>query len=461
MDKRTSAFQATVWEKISYGLYFAGQNFNYVLVSTFFSLFLLNKGLDEGVIAALLLVPKVWDAVNDPIFGVLMDRIRFRRGRFLPWLRISWVLISASTLFIFLMPDSLSERAMIAWAVTGYVLWDTSYTMCDAPIFALATAMSTDVEERTNILAIGRLFATVAAIAGTLGVEALYMPLGWKRLAMGLSALCLALMFPVLVVGKERSHPRQDGDPGLKAMARAFLSNKYLMVFFTSYFLIAVTMFIQDVIPIFAQYVLGSTTAGTVMIGICTIPMVIFAALLPAMTARADKFRIYVASILLFAAGSVIQFLFGYGSTTVLYLTTFLRSVGFSGYSVLVYMFVPDLVEYGHYTTGERQEGICFSMQTFVTKLTGAIVASFSLLLLKLAGFSAADADPVTGVVGETAGRACFAIFTLVPVIGSVLGALMLMKWYRLRDADVQLMSRCNNGEISREECDRRLTPGL
>ena len=131
------------------------------------------------------------------------------------------------------------------------------------------------------------------------------------------------------------------------------------------------------------------------------------------------------------------------------------------GISAAIYMFVPDLVEYGHYATGERQEGICFSMQTFVTKLTGAIVASFSLVLLSAAGFSAADADPVTGVVGEAAGRACWAVFTLVPVIGAVLGAFILIKWYKLRGADVQLMSRCNNGEISREECEKQLTPGL
>ncbi len=461
MGKERAAGQASMAEKISYGLYFAGQNFNYVLVATFLSLFLLNKGLDEATIAALLLVPKIWDAVNDPIFGVLMDRIHFKKGRFLPWLRISWLLIAAATLFIFLMPDSLSDRGKVIWAIVGYVIWDTSYTMCDAPIFALATAMSTDVDERTNVLAIGRLFATIAAIAGTLGVEALYMPLGWEKLAIGLNIVCLALMFPILVTGKERSHPRQDGDPGFKAMLKAFLSNRYLMVFFISYFLIAVTMFIQNVIPIFAQYVLGSTTAGTVMIGICTIPMVIVAALLPRMVEKTDKFRIYVASILMFAAGSVIQYVFGYSNEMILYATTFLRSIGFSGYSVLIYMFVPDLVEYGHYATGERQEGICFSTQTFVTKLTGAIVASFSLFLLSAAGFSAADADPVTGVVGEAAGKACWAVFTLVPVIGAVLGAFILIKWYKLRAADVQLMSRCNNGEITREECERQLTPGI
>ncbi len=136
----------------------------------------------------------------------------------------------------------------------------------------------------------------------------------------------------------------------------------------------------------------------------------------------------------------------------------FIRAIGFGGYNILLFLFVPDLVEYGHYTTGERQEGICFSLQTFMTKLTAAIVSSLSLVILGWFGFASANADSVTGVVDAAAGQGFWIVFTLASAVGSVLALPVLMRFYLLRDSDVQLMSLCNNGELAREECEKQLS---
>ncbi|MFT3982261.1 MAG: MFS transporter [Lachnospiraceae bacterium] len=456
--KNQNGWQTSRIERISYGLYFAGQNLFYMIVSTFTALFLINKGLSEVTVASVLLIPKIWDAVNDPVFGIIMDKAKFRKGRFLPWLKISWILIPASTVFLFAMPETLPQSAKIAWAVIGYIFWDTSYTMCDAPIFALSTSMSAIVEERTYILSFGRLFATAGSILATLGIEALYLSAGWTILAVCLAILAMLLMFPVLLFCKERSHAHNENDPTLHEMFRALRKNKYLLVFFISYFFIASTMSVEILIPIFAHYVLGSTAVGTILLGICTVPMIAIAALIPTLSKKTDKFLLYIFSIALFIAASILQYVTGYQNPILLYGTMFIRAIGFGGYNILLFLFVPDLVEYGHYTTGERQEGICFSLQTFMTKLTAAIVSSLSLIILGLFGFASANADPVTGVVDAAAGKGFWTVFTLAPAVGSILALPILIQFYRLRDKDVQLMSLCNNGELPREDCERQLS---
>ena len=134
-----------------------------------------------------------------------------------------------------------------------------------------------------------------------------------------------------------------------------------------------------------------------------------------------------------------------------------LRGVGLVGYNVLVYMFTPDCVEYGQYVTGVRQEGITFSIQTCVTKLSAALMSSLSLVLLSLFGFKAANADSITGVVDPAGAFGCWNVLTWISAIGPVMAIMILIAKYRLRDNAVSLMAKCNAGDITKEDCEKQL----
>jgi probable glucitol transport protein GutA len=295
----------------------------------------------------------------------------------------------------------------------------------------------------------------------TLAIEGLYMPLGWKLLSVLLSVFSMALMLPILFFGRERNAVRSTGAPTAREMFRALGQNRYLIVFYIAFFLVGVTNTVQTVIPMFAQYVLGSTEKGTVLLAMSVIPAIIAAAFIPALCRRVDKFWLYIGCLALFVLASVVQFFIGYGSDIPLYATMALRGVGLVGYNVLVYMFTPDCIEYGQYRTGVRQEGITFSIQTSVTKLSAALMNSISLLLLAAFGFRAADADPVTGVVDAAGALGCWHVLTWISAVGPLLAIWLLVRRYRLRDRDVNVMAQYNNGEISREACDRALSPSV
>ncbi len=449
--------QTSRFERISYYSYFFGQNLLYIIIASYVSLFLLNHGINETLAASVIFAPQIWDVINDIIFGRIVDKAHLKGGKFLPWLKISWLLIPATTIFIFCMPESLSVTAKCVWVIVGYCLWSVAYTMCDTPIYALSTVMTESVSERNSILSVGRLVGTVGIVVATLAIEGLYASLGWKILSIGLSLISMLVMLPILIAGKERSSAVSDAAPTFKEMLKALGSNKYLIVFYIAFFLVGATNTVQTVIPTFAQYVLGDTDKGTILLAMSIIPAIIIAAILPALCKKIDKFWLYIICLIIFVIASVLQYFTGYENDIVLDITMALRGIGLVGYTVLVYMFTPDCIEYGQYKTGVRQEGITFSIQTAVTKLSAALMSSISLLLLAVFGFSSNDADPVTGMVDKAAAWGCFNVLTWVSAIGPVIAIVILVVGYRLRDKDIELMAKVNNKEMTKEECEKRI----
>lgn len=108
-------------------------------------------------------------------------------------------------------------------------------------------------------------------------------------------------------------------------------------------------------------------------------------------------------------------------------------------------MFVPDCIEYGQFTTGRRNEGVSFALQTFVNKLNAAIISSVSAFFLAMMGFSAANVTPE----GQ---QGVWVTYTILSALGGIAAIPLLLKGYTLRDKKVAIMMKANNGEISKEE---------
>lgn len=455
---KNNNFQTSRFERASYSAYFFGQNVFYTIIATYVSVFLLNMGLGEATAAVVLIAPQVWDIINDIIFGIIVDKTNMKKGKFLPWLRISWILIPLTTCALFFMPETLTHGGKIVWVIVCYSLWSVAYTMCDTPIFALSTAMSEHVAERTQILSVGRVFATIGAIVATLGIDAAYSPLGWRMTAIVVSVISMLCMLPILFVGKERSKVDRGPSIHFKTMFTALVKNKFLMVFYISFFFVNFANAVQIVVPIFAQYVLGDTEAGTMLLAMSLLPAIVLAFFIPSLCKKVDKFYLYIGSIVIFVIASVIQFFAGYENAIMLDITMALRGIGLVGNGIIAYMFTPDCIEYGHYKNGVRQEGISFAIQTFVTKLSGTINNSTCLGMLAALGFVSENADLVTGMVDEIGKSGCWFVFTMFTGLIPIFSIPILLKLYKLRDKDVDLMTRCNNREISREECEKLLS---
>ena len=98
-------------EDISYGAYVVGQNIFYFLIFSYMNIYFTDVGISALAVAAIALIVKIWDAINDPIFGGIVDIVKFKKGVFLPWLKISLIGIPLATILLFSIPGGLSPLA--------------------------------------------------------------------------------------------------------------------------------------------------------------------------------------------------------------------------------------------------------------------------------------------------------------------------------------------------------------
>lgn len=455
-------------ERNSYGLYFSGQNIYYALVTSYLVTFLMFQGIDLTKTATVMLAVKVWDAVNDALFGTIFDKIKFKNGqKCLPWIKISTVFIALATLFLFAMPMKLSENIKLVWFAAAYILWDTAYTFCDVPIYAMVTTMTDNVWERNSLMARGRIFSGIGGGIAMLLCTVLVsekVGMGFSSISVILSLLAFALMLPICFMGKERNFASEKEESySLRQMFRYLRGNKYLLLCYGGQ-IINGALGTGAALGIFTSYYLfGSATFNLLLTLISALPVLILALLVPAILKKVDKFRLFFFCNALSAAAGFLIYLIGYQNKTAFIALSILRSLPLGIVLVTSFMFTPDCAEYGKFKTGIDAKGITFAIQTFTSKITAAISSSLGLFILKqfdwtpVAAESFAELERAGVTQSQTALSGLWATYMLIPCIGGVL-AMVFYSFYRLKDKDVQVMALCNAGEITREEALKRLS---
>lgn len=454
-EKSSAHFMTTGGERGSYGLYFVGQNIFYIFIYFYLATFFLDIGIDPLAVSAALLIVKVWDAVNDPIFGGIVDRVKFKKGKFVPWLRISLIFIPIATILLFAIPSGISNTAKIIWAVVGYMLWDTAYTICDVPIFGLVTTLTDRQDERTSLMAIGRVSAMFASAVVAIGVPVFRESIGgWLPTIIILSILAVITMLPICFKANERvKAPDSEKEVGVGEMFRYLGKNKYLLIFYVALF-ISYAANIQSVVAlIFARVCLGNEGMQSLLSLTTMIPALILGMLVPKMCKKVDKYYLFLGSVIASVVLSILAFFVGYHNTTVFLVFAFLRGIPLGLWTITMYMFTPDCAEYGHYKTGINATGITFALQTFSVKLMTAVATALGTFCLGLIGYVEGEGAVQAAGFGDK----LWMIYALVPTIGLIIAIPILLQ-YKLRDKDVAIMAKCNAGEISRQEADAQLS---
>jgi GPH family glycoside/pentoside/hexuronide:cation symporter/probable glucitol transport protein GutA len=134
-----------------YGVGALGQNMIFAMVSGFLMLFLTDyAGIAAAVVGTLFLVARIWDAVDDPVQGFLIDRTRTKWGRFRPWLLIATIIGCVVSVMLFIMP-ALSPTGKIVYLYITYILYGIIFSFYDIPYWSLIPAMTEDTQERTRL----------------------------------------------------------------------------------------------------------------------------------------------------------------------------------------------------------------------------------------------------------------------------------------------------------------------
>lgn len=450
-------------ERMSYYSYFAGQNMIYTLFNVCLTTYLLFLGIDPIKSATVMLIVKVWDAVNDTLFGVIFDSIRFKSGKkYLPWIRISTILIPIATVLTFIIPSGSSQAVKLGWFAVAYILWDTAYTLCDVPIFGVLTSMSQSVDERNSIQS----YKSIATYAGvgitsTLSTVLISEKVGmnYGMIAAIICVIAFGLMSPASFKLKERFHAEAEETFTIRRMFSYLIKNKYLLIYYVGIFFYS-SLQIGNAFTLYVSYYLFNSALFSLVVGaVGTIPQLLIALLLPKIIRRFDKMKVNRICLLLYVILSVITWAVGYGNVVVYIILFTIRSVPLAVVALEMFMFTPDCAEYGRFKSGTEAKGITFAVQTFMAKLTGSISGALGLFILGLksvgwqmvevGSFQELEQSGVTQT--PHALNMLWLIFMLIPAIGGLLSYIVWL-FYDLKDKDVQVMIECNTGKITREE---------
>lgn len=465
-------FTTKLGERVSYWSYFVGQNIFYNVVTTFMATYLMMNGIDLGKIAVVTLIVKIWDAVNDPLFGIIFDKIKFKNGqKCLPWLRLSVGLIPITTVLLFIIPSGMAQSGKLIWFMISYLLWDSSYTVCDVPIYSMVTTMTDNINERNTLMSLGRLFSGAGmGLSGMLCTLLVSEKVGlsFSPTVILLSVLGLLFMIPLCFVGKERNYHGELEDEAfsIKRMLMYLVCNKYLLVYYIGY-LFANGLMTGNALSLFVSYYLFGSANFNIILGILsTVPSIVVALLIPVVSQKFDKFKLFFICNTVAAVLGLVMYFIGWQNKLLFIVLMIIRCLFTSVTGTLGFMFTPDCAEYGQYKTGVDAKGITFSIQTFTTKIAAAVASSLGLAILgffdwtKIEAESFADIEKLNIVQSATALNGLWVTYILIPSIGLAITSFIYL-FYRLRDKDVQIMAKYNAGEITREEAENLLPKSL
>lgn len=467
--KNNHTYMTKPAERISYWSYFIGQNVYYNITAAFISTYLAMQGVSLAKVAMVLLIVKIWDAVNDPIFGYIFDRVKFRSGlKSLPWLRFAVAFIPIVTIVLFAIPSGLSETGKLVWFGVAYVLWDTVYTLTDVPAYAMLNTMTDNLQERNLLLSMNRIFSG----AGVLIYGVVLPLLISERVGLSttwavaiLSIFSAATMVPLVINCKERNYHPGDEEEAFtpRQMLRYLRKNKYLLRYYGGYMATDALKTSGAVLLFVSFYLFGDSLYSIALNLLNMLPGVLAAMLMPSILKRFDKFKtLFWCNIVSIVLGLAIYFL-GYRNRAVFLVMTCIRTVPMSVMGILAFMFTPDCAEYGEYTSGISAKGITFAIQTFSVKITAAVSSSLALFLLGLFSWVSVEAQSFEELAAlniqqtPAALNGLWAVYALVPVVGMIISTFFYLS-YHLNDRDVQIMAKCNAGEITREEAEKQLS---
>ena len=198
--------------KLCFGVGALGKDLCYAMISTYLMVYLTDTaGLAPLFVGNLFLVARVWDAVNDPMMGFVVDNTRTRWGKFRPWILIG-TLVNAVILVMLFRGPQLEGFALYAYYSVMYILWGMTYTIMDIPYWSMLPSMSSTKEERDSMSVIPRIFASTAwLLVGAFGLALIdYLgkgdeAKGYASTSVVVAAIFVATILVTVIFARDRS----------------------------------------------------------------------------------------------------------------------------------------------------------------------------------------------------------------------------------------------------------------
>lgn len=382
-------------------------------ISVFFLLIFFTNvaGIPAGMAGSILLIGKIWDAVNDPIVGVLTDKTKSRRwGRRLPWLLYGAIPFGIFFFLQWVVPQFAVERTAQTWGLFWYyvgigVLSQVFYTVVNLPYTALTPELTQDYDERTSLNSFRFGFSIGGSVLSLILAQVIFSQISDRTSQyLVLAAVCgiisiLALYWcifgirdRVLAFEAKRAETHEPPSLPMSEQLKIVFSNRPFLfvigIYLCSWLAVQLT---ASIIPYFVVnwMRLKESDVPPVLIGVQgTALLMLF--VWGALSKRFGKKAVYFMGASVWIIAQAGLFFLQPGQIGLMYVLAIMAGIGVSTAYLIPWSMIPDVIELDELQTGQRREGIFYAFMVFLQKLGLALGLFLVGNALQTSGFKEA-----------------------------------------------------------------------
>lgn len=447
-------------EMYSFCLAAMGQGMIYAMMSSYISDYYLNVlQLTPMFVLLLMLLARIWDAINDPLMGMIVDRRTTKHGKMRPYIIYAAIPIGVLTVLMYLSPN-LEKRELMIYSAVVYVVWGMIYTMADVPFWSLPNVLTPDADERGRVISIGRTFNGV----GSAVPEVLFLVIGLtlpkilgtsdgldynkkKYLIMAIVTVVIGIVLYANSYFRVKERvviPDRKPQPGEPSQLSRIFKCKPLMLVIAMGILSSGRYMVQAAAVHVARYAFyigpdlnglsdaervaaieASVSSVKTIFQVCAI-VGMFGAMLfmPVLMKKYDYKKIVIVTCLLGFVASIFTTLIGWFTMNLYICIPFvlISCVPLGVLNVISYAMIGDCLDYMELKTGFRDNGVGSACQGFVNKLGNALATSGIVLMYMFIGLEPEKMYSSTAIVAATdiAAGHRFAMFSLVSIVPGI-----------------------------------------
>jgi melibiose permease/lactose/raffinose/galactose permease len=416
----------------TFGIGTIGRDMIYNLITLWLLTFLTEPlDLADGTIAwitGIIVAARIFDAINDPVMGNIVDNTRTRFGKFKPWITIGAFFSGLFTILLFT-DFGLTGAPFVALFGVFYVAWGITFTANDISYWSMLPSLSVNQKDRENMGA----FARICANIGLFTIVAGFVPIRDALMGSGLSEIqayfaivsgavvimWLGQLVTVIgVVEPKELFTKQQATP-LKELLGVIVKNDQLLVL-----AIAMTVFMIGYVTTtnfgfyFFKYAYGDEGVFSLFALVLGVSQLGALAFFPLFSKRFTRAQLFTTGMILVVVGYII-FFFAPMNMLVIGPAGVLIFVGQAFIQLLMFLFLADSIEYGQWKLGRRNESITFSLQPFINKMGGAVATGITGWVLILSGINSAETPSDVSDGGLLLMKIAMMIFPLILIVVS------------------------------------------
>ena len=436
--------------KLGYGVGAVGLDLSYGMFYSFLAKYLTDVlGLSSSFLLLLTPIARIWDGINDPMMGTIVDNTHTKMGKYRPWILRGSLCNAIVLVFLFSNPFKLTGVALCVYVAIAYIGWGMTNTMADIPYWSMVPSFTSDPKERSLISTLARTFSGIGQGAVSILAPVIMTAVSITEkpdangvmgkvhdarsyvICAAVCAVCLVLFSGLSVfTTKETVSTKPAEKFSFKSAFNVIKSNDQLLVFMLFAMISNAGWYLTSgVATYYFDVVVGDPNKQSSFSLFQAVGSVVGLLLLPFLQKFMSKRKAYQTSLAITALGYIMMAVGSFADVFILMCIGYLiAAIGMASMFIAQTVFLADVVDYGEVKLGFRSESITFSMKGFLQKMAYTMQ---TIILFASLGISKYDGS-LHNQNPESAKLAITLMMTVIPPVLFIISLIIFTKKFKL-----------------------------